>query len=117
MIDPSASALLDAIADTLTNQVIPATSGGAQHSARVAASLCRIIAREINTPDDPNVVEQLGELLSLPPDAEPAAVWKALDEALKDADPDLTSSALPLVRAVVERELSISKPSYVIDHS
>ena len=115
MIDPSASALLDAIADTLTNQVIPATSGGAQHSARVAASLCRIIAREINTPDYPGVAEELGDLLSLPPHTEPAAVWMALDEALKDADPDLISAALPLVRAIVERELSISKPSYIIE--
>ncbi|MEM9203494.1 MAG: DUF6285 domain-containing protein [Actinomycetota bacterium] len=48
MIDePDAVTLLDAMASTLSDQVVPATSGGAQHSARVVANLCRILARDL----------------------------------------------------------------------
>jgi len=117
VIDPSAATLLDAVAATLTSQVIPATSGSAQHSARVAASLCRIIAREIESPDDPAITQQLREMLALPSDTEPSEVWTALDEALHAGASNLTSVALPLVRAVVEHELSITKPTYLIGPS
>ena len=50
MIDrPDAPRLLRAMAETLTEEVLPATSGGARHSARVVANLCRILERELET--------------------------------------------------------------------
>jgi len=113
MLDPKAATLLEAVADTLTNQVWPATTGGAQHATRVAANLCRIVAREIESPDDPAVRDQLRDLLGLPAAADASEIWSALDTALDAGGPDLGVAALPLVRAVVEHELAITKPSYL----
>ena len=48
MIDePDPITLLEAMATTLSDQVVPACTDGAQHSARVVANLCRILAREL----------------------------------------------------------------------
>lgn len=113
MLDPEAATLLEAVADTLTNQVLPATIGGAQHSTRVAANLCRIVARELDSPDDPAVADQLRDLLGLPATADTSEIWSALDTALNTDGPDLGAAALPLVRAVVEHELAITRPSYL----
>ncbi len=113
MIDPSAAALLDAVANTLTNQVVPASTGSAQHSARVAANLCRIIARELESTRDPVANAEICRLLGLPTDADPDEAWSSLDKALQSGDPELSEASLPLVRAVVEHELSITKPTYL----
>ena len=48
MIDrPDATQLLEAMAATLTDKVMPELSGGAQHQARIVANLCRIVARDL----------------------------------------------------------------------
>lgn len=44
---PDAATLLQAMADTLSDEVLPATSGAARHSVRVVANLCRILEREV----------------------------------------------------------------------
>ncbi len=47
MIDrPDAARLLRAMATTLSDDVVPACHGPAQHAARVVANLCRILERE-----------------------------------------------------------------------
>jgi len=113
VIDPSAASLLEAVAETLTSEVVPATSGRAQHSARVAANLCRIIAREFDSPGDPIVTARLCELLRMEPDSPPTELWAVLDNGLKDNDPAFDAAASPLIREMVERELAISKPTYL----
>jgi len=113
MIDPPAANLLEVVANALTNDVLPTTRGGAQHSVRVAANLCRIIARELESPDDPLVTARLCELLGMVHDSPSTELWVALDNALKDADPSFDAETLPLIRAMVERELAISKPTYL----
>ena len=48
MIDrPDATLLLEAMAATLADKVMPELSGGAQHQARIVANLCRIVARDL----------------------------------------------------------------------
>lgn len=44
---PSAAELLEIVAETLSDTVVPATASHAQHQARVAANLCRILSREL----------------------------------------------------------------------
>ena len=44
---PSAAQLLRTVADTLTNDAVPALTGPAQHRVRVAANIVEIVAREL----------------------------------------------------------------------
>ena len=44
---PDAATLLKAMAETLSNEVLPATSGGTRHAVRVVANLCHILEREV----------------------------------------------------------------------
>lgn len=115
---PSAQALLQAMAVTLTDQVMPATAGGAQHSARVVANLCRVLARELASPDADGIDEALRALLDGSRVREMATGRdrrELLDERLRDGDPEFARRALPILRLDVERRLAISKPSYLRD--
>jgi hypothetical protein len=44
---PETSSVLEAVAEFITDRVVPASSGGTQFQARVAASLLRTVAREL----------------------------------------------------------------------
>ena len=46
---PDAATLLKAMAATLSDEVLPTTSGSARHSVRVIANLCLILEREVST--------------------------------------------------------------------
>ena len=120
--EPSAEALLLAMAATLADQVVPATSGGAAHAARVVANLCRILAREVVDPGDGRGTADLLALLDRtgvrdPEGTEPEALIRALDGRLRDGDADFARSALPIVRRDVERRLAIARPSYLEDRT
>lgn len=120
--EPSAEALLLAMAATVADQVVPATSGGAAHAARVVANLCRILAREVVDPGD-DVAVDLRVLLRADGPGDTArlegidtgGLLVALDDRLRDGDAGFAKEALPLVRRDVERRLAISKPSYLDD--
>ena len=62
---PDAATLLKAMAATLSDEVLPSTSGGTRHAVRVVANLCLILEREVK--DGPAASEQtrraLAELL------------------------------------------------------
>lgn len=120
MIDrPDAATLLDAMADALTDDVMPHCDGGVRHSARVVANLCRILAREQRLGDEASAatVADLGRLLAMSGDADaldtprlPSLVER-LDEVLAGAD------ALPagIHEALVDdvnRRLAIARPDY-----
>jgi hypothetical protein len=113
---PSAEALLRAMAATLADQVVPNVSGGPRHSARVVANLCTILARELASPGPGEVDEQLRALLT---DRVGADVMSGhhlpalLDERLREGDEQFAVRALPILRLDVERRLAISKPSYL----
>ena len=110
MIDePDAVTLLEAMAATLSEQVVPATSGGAQHAARVVANLCRILARDAQSADDAARAQEALALL-LDQDGSHPDLVAALDRLIADGDaPDGT---LALLLDDATRRAEIAKPGY-----
>lgn len=88
---PTAAELLEIIAETLSDSVVPATAAAAQHQARVAANLCRILGRELAADEAPR------------PD---------LAASLIDADDTEAHVAFVQVKALVQAKLAINKPGY-----
>lgn len=118
---PDAVTLLKAMADTLTNEVLPATSGGTRHAVRVVANLCHILEREVV--EGPAASEQtrqaLADLLDYDQDAALPELVTELDRVLRDGDStgatqDATfdSKARKVILADVERRLAIDRPGY-----
>ena len=113
MIDqPDAQALLQAMAKTLSDEVLPATSGATRHSVRVVANLCRILEREFKNGSDfseqtrKELVELLGHEASL------SELVGEFDRKLQGADEAFENSALAVLMRDVERRLAIDKPGY-----
>lgn len=107
MIDePDAVTLLEAMARTLSDSVVPALSGGVQHEARVVANLCRILARELTAPGtDQGTLEAL-----LGHDGDLPDLIGELDAVIAAGDaPDDT---LAVLLADVARRAEITKPGY-----
>ena len=92
---PTAGELLEIIAETLTDVVVPATASHARHHARVAANLCHILARELA---DTMTVEAA------------AAVDHA--DSLLAIDDDAAAAAYGEVLALVRAKLDVVKPGY-----
>ena len=118
---PDATTLLKAMAETLSNEVLPATSGGTRHAVRVVANLCRILEREVVA--GPTASEQtrqaLADLLDDHADVTLPELVAKLDQALRDGDSssatdDATfdSRARKVILADVERRLAIDRPGY-----
>lgn len=104
--DPDAVTLLEAMATTLTDNVVPALDGGVQHQARVVANLCRILARELAEAgaDRDMFAALLGH------DAQLADLAAELDRLIAAGDaPDDT---LAVLMADVTRRAEITKPGY-----
>ena len=88
---PTAAELLEIIAATLSETVVPATAPHAQHQARVAANLCRILGRELAAPDAP--------MVNLP-------------STLIDVDDETAEHAYSDVLELVRSKLVVVKPGY-----
>lgn len=88
---PTAAELLEIVAATLSETVVPATAPHAQHQARVAANLCRILGRELAAEPKPSI---------------------SLPETLLDADAATAAAAYPEVLELVRAKLEINKPGY-----
>lgn len=88
---PTAVELLEIVAATLSDSVVPATASHAQHQARVAANICRILQRELSAD---------------PPD------MPALPESLLDVDDATADAAYEVVLDLVRAKLAINKPGY-----
>lgn len=88
---PTAAELLEIVAETLSDTVVPATATHAQHQARIAANLCRILARELSAPD--------ATALDLP-------------GSLIDCDDASAEAAFADVMALVKAKLDVVKPGY-----
>ena len=114
MIDrPDAAQLLEAMAETLTGNVMPSLDGGAKHSARVVANLCMILAREWDQREGV-ATDQLRALLDSP-DAEYVDLIVDLDRRFADNDvsSELAAALYPIMMADSERRLAIAKPEYL----
>ncbi|MEM9464243.1 MAG: DUF6285 domain-containing protein [Actinomycetota bacterium] len=106
--EPDAVTLLEAMATTLTEQVVPATSGGAQHSARVVANLCRILARDHGLDGDDDTRAALAALVGRQGNDPDLAA--ALDELIQRGES--LDRLLPLLLADTARRAEIAKPGY-----
>jgi len=113
---PSAADLLRTVAETLAADVVPATSGPAQHQARVAANIASIVARELEL--GPEVRSREHDLLraiggeEIGDEADlAAAVAAALRKGSADSD-EAHERVRTLLTEIVRGDLSISKPGY-----
>jgi hypothetical protein len=108
---PSAADLLRTVAETLADDVVPATSGPAQHQARVAANIASIVARELELgPEvrsrEHDLLREIGDEADLA-----AAVAAALRKGSADSDEE-HERVRTLLTEIVRGDLSISKPGY-----
>jgi hypothetical protein len=121
--DPDAARLLGAIADTLEERVLPRTDAEARHLVRVAANLCRIVAREVEL--DPTADQRARVALSelLGHDGQAADLWRELAQQLTPPSAVLTPEAAtgtdvlarlahPVVLSIVRDQVAVSKPGY-----
>jgi hypothetical protein len=113
---PDAATLLKAMAATLSDKVLPTTSGSARHSVRVVANLCLILEREVGA--GASAAEQTRHSLAklLERDATLPELVAELDCALRDEDLDadgrFDERARKLILADVMRRLAIDRPGY-----
>lgn len=126
MIDrPDAHHLLVAVADALSGDVAPALSGAAdaeaaaaaRYTARIAANLCRILAREaVSGPvAEDSTLADLRALLGRD-DGSLEELSGALDDLLRSGGGDMDARTVyRVLSANVERRLAIARPSYRTD--
>jgi hypothetical protein len=122
MIDrPDAARLLGAMAETLTDEVVPATRGGAQHAARVVANLCRILERETRLGREAADATRSELARLLDRDASLPELARALDDRLRggrtqapdtEPEPDFEARAHAVLLSDVRRRLAIDRPGY-----
>lgn len=107
---PTAIELLGAVARTLDVVAIPATSTSAnRHALRIAANLCRIVGRELESAPEPDRDLALAELLGCDPGDDLA---RLIDERLQTEDPEFDAAVGDLLFADVCRRVDIGKPGY-----
>lgn len=117
MDQPDAATLLRAMADTLTNEVIPATSAGPQHAARVVANLCRILEREwlAGGEGEEETRVALAALLETDghePDDSLADLLSILSDRLRSSEESFDRQAREILLTDVRRRLAINRPGY-----
>ena len=124
---PTSIELLEAAADFVDREIVPAIEGARQFQARVVANVMRIVAREIQM-EDPAVrvdVKALARLLGR--DAPHlhslddlrkafASMGEELSARIRAGDADsgpLRAEVLSVVRQSVEDKLKIANPRYL----
>lgn len=107
---PTAAELLEIMAETLKNAVVPATDPAVRHQARVAANLAAILKRELeNETTDAVTMRRLELVLNLGP---ATMGIDSVCHALRTCHDDVAAEALPLVMELVRNKLAVSKPGY-----
>lgn len=115
---PDAAALLHAMAETLSQEILPATRGGAQHSVRVLANLCRVLEREVRAGPAPaeRTREALAGLLGRhDKEADLEELARELDRRLATAptaDREFETQAHAVILEDIRRRLAIDRPGY-----
>jgi len=113
---PSAADLLRTVAETLIDDVVPATTGPAQHQARVAANIASIVARELELgPDvrarEDQLLREIGGAAVNNADELSAAVAELLRSGAADTESE-HDRVRALLTEIVRGDLSIAKPGY-----
>jgi len=113
---PSAADLLRTVAQTLSDDVVPATTGPAQHQARVAANIASIVARELELgPDvrarEDQLLREIGGAAVNNADDLSAAVAELLRSGAADTESE-HDRVRALLTEIVRGDLSIAKPGY-----
>ena len=113
---PSAADLLRTVAETLSDDVVPATTGPAQHQARVAANIASIVARELELgPDvrarEDQLLREIGGAAVNNADELSAAVAELLRSGAADTESE-HDRVRALLTDIVRGDLSIAKPGY-----
>ena len=88
---PTAVELLEIMASTMSEMVVPATAPHARHQARVVANLCRVLGRELSSP-----IGQAG----------------AIAGSLQHVDDAAANEAYQHVLQLVRAKLAVNKPGY-----
>jgi len=112
---PTAHELLEAVVELLEETIMPATEGGLRHQARVAANLCRIVGRELEsgTALDDREVELLAGALGVEAgDHDAEALNRDLSERLLLGDEELEPEAWSALLEIVRGKLAVAKPGY-----
>jgi hypothetical protein len=124
---PTSVELLEAAADFVESELVPAIQGARQFQARVVANVMRIVAREIKM-EDPLVRSEVKALAQLLGREKPhlhslddlhkaaASMGEELTAKIRagDADDgDWRSEVLAVVRQSVEDKLRIANPRYL----
>ena len=118
---PTAAELLSAVVEVLTDEVVPALTGPAQHNARVAANLVAIVERELRLGGDAATRERAAIAALLDDDtsdlahSDLAMLRARLADALGSgmADDEATDEAVwRTLMAAVRDDLSIAKPGH-----
>ena len=113
MIDrPDAARLLRAMATTLSDDVVPACHGPAQHAARVVANLCRILERELAAGGHGKEETQQALAALLNREGSLEELVSQLDEKLRSSDEAFDQHAHSIVFADIRRRLAIDRPGY-----
>ena len=113
---PTASELLETIADLLEKELLASTKGPLQHAVRVAGNLCRILEREARcgAAQDAREAELLAGVLGEPPGGRDAlALSQTLVHRLDTGDDAaLERRAWPALVEIVRGKLAIAKPGH-----
>jgi hypothetical protein len=124
---PTAIELLEAAAEFVDREIVPAVEGPRQFQARVVANVMRIVAREIQM-EDPMLRQEIRTLAALLKEPDPHLhgledLRKAamqlngkLSERIRAGDADRgpwREDVLRAVRRIVEDKLKIANPRYL----
>jgi len=124
---PTSIELLEAAAEFVEREIVPATEGRRQFQSRVAANVLRIVAREIAL-EEPQLraeVRSLADLLGQPaPDSAGVkelreagrALNQELVERIRKGDADRgpwREQVFKAVRELVEEKLKVANPRYL----
>jgi len=110
---PASAELLEAMARTLTDTVVPDCTGAPQHAARVVANLCRILAREAHAGTD-GIETSISELQAwLGSDsADLNTLVAQLDSRLATSNDDEDGTLHRILLDDARRRLDVAKPGY-----
>ena len=107
---PSAAQLLHTVADTLTNDAVPALTGTVQHRVRVAANIVEIVARELELGEATRNTERR-LLMEIAGHDDPTEVAGLLRSGAAD-DPVEHDRIRHMLVDIARGDLAIAKPGY-----
>jgi Domain of unknown function (DUF6285) len=113
--EPSAEQLLEAIAELLEDEALPALPDALKHKCRVAGNLARILERQeaLGPASAARERERLAALVGAAGSTDPVELSRQLAQRIKtDDDPDFQRSAWDALVAICREDLAIAKPGH-----